>query len=235
MRRRSVLWALTVVALAGLSPALAAQDSRPGIAVMPFTNGGSYGKDKEDFQALEKGLAGMLISELSQNPAARLVDREAIQKILDEQKLAKDGAVDAATAAKVGKLVGAKYMVLGTFTDFYGKFRIDARLVSVETSEILKVVRGDPKLEKREEVFHLVQSVAENLMKETKLPPLTEQQAKAVKARNVPTEALSYYSRALLYQDQGDKAKAADYFKKALDVFPEYTEAKEGLQKVKPA
>ena len=84
MRRRSVLWALTVVALAGLSPALAAQDSRPGIAVMPFTNGGSYGKDKEDFQALEKGLAGMLISELSQNPAARLVDREAIQKILDE-------------------------------------------------------------------------------------------------------------------------------------------------------
>ena len=57
MRRRSVLWALTVVALAGLSPALAAQDSRPGIAVMPFTNGGSYGKDKEDFQALEKGLA----------------------------------------------------------------------------------------------------------------------------------------------------------------------------------
>lgn len=235
MRRRSVLWALTVVALAGLSPALAAQDSRPGIAVMPFTNGGSYGKDKEDFQALEKGLAGMLISELSQNPGARLVDREAIQKILDEQKLAKDGAVDAATAAKVGKLVGAKYMVLGSFTDFYGKFRIDARLVSVETSEILKVVRGDPKLEKREEVFHLVQSVAENLMKETKLPPLTEQQAKAVKARNVPTEALSYYSRALLYQDQGDKAKAADYFSKALKVFPEYTEAKEGLQKVQPA
>lgn len=235
MRRRSVLWALTVVALAGLSPALAAQDSRPGIAVMPFTNGGSYGKDKEDFQALEKGLAGMLISELSQNPAARLVDREAIQKILDEQKLAKDGAVDAATAAKVGKLVGAKYMVLGSFTDFYGKFRIDARLVSVETSEILKVVRGDPKLEKRDEVFHLVQSVAENLMKETKLPPLTEQQARAVKARNVPTEALSYYSRALLYQDQGDKAKAADYFKKALAVFPEYTEAQEGLKKVGPA
>lgn len=235
MRRRSVLWALTVVALAGLSPALAAQDTRPGIAVMPFTNGGSYGKDKEDFQALEKGLAGMLISELSQNPGARLVDREAIQKILDEQKLAKDGAVDAATAAKVGKLVGAKYMVLGGFTDFYGKFRIDARLVSVETSEILKVVRGDPKLEKREEVFRLVQSVAENLMKETKLPPLTEQQAKAVKARNVPTEALSYYSRALLYQDQGDKAKAADYFKKALAVFPEYTEAQEGLKKVGPA
>ena len=235
MRRRTLLFALTLAALATLPPALRAQDSRPGIAVMPFTNGGSYGQDKQDFQALEKGLAGMLISELSQNPAARLVDREGVQKIIDEQNLAKDGRVDAATAAKIGKLVGARYMVMGTFTDFYGKFRIDARLVDVETSEILKVVRGDPKLEKREEVFHLLQSVAEKLMAETKLPPLTQEQAKAVKARNVPTEALSYYSRALLYQDQGDKGKAADYFKKALAVFPEYSEAAEGLKKVNPA
>ena len=235
MRRRSLLCALTLAALASLPPALRAQDTRPGIAVLPFTNSGSYGKDKEDFQALEKGMAAMLISELSQNPAARLVDREGIQKILDEQGLAKDGHVDAATAAKIGKLVGAKYMVMGSFADFYGKFRVDARLVSVETSEILKVVRGDPKLEKREEVFRLLQSVAENLMKETKLPPLTQEQARAVKARNVPTEALSYYSRALLYQDQGDKGKAADYFKKALAVFPDYSEAKEGLKKISPS
>jgi TolB-like protein len=232
MRRRSVLCALTLAAFAALAPALHAQDTRPGIAVLPFTNGGSYGKDKEDFQALEKGLAGMLISELAQNPGARLVERDAIQKILDEQNLAKEGAVDAATAAKIGKLVGAKYMVMGSFTDFYGKFRVDARLVSVETSEILKVVRGDPKLEKREEVFRLLQSVAENLMKETNLPPLTQEQARAVKARNIPTEALSYYSRALLYQDQGDKGKAADYFKKALSVFPDYSEAQEGLRKI---
>lgn len=232
MRRRSVLCALTLAAFASLSPALQAQDTRPGIAVLPFTNGGSYGKDKEDFQALEKGMAAMLISELAQNPAARLVDRDEIKKILDEQNLAKEGAVDAATAARIGKLVGAKYMVMGSFTDFYGKFRVDARLVSVETSEILKVVRGDPKLEKRDEVFRLLQSVAENLMKETKLPPLSVEQAKAVKARNVPTEALSYYSRALLYQDQGDKGKAADYFKKALAVFPNYSEAQEGLRRI---
>lgn len=234
MRRRSLLCgALTILALTSLVPALQAQgDTRPGIAVLPFNNGGSYGKDKEDFAALQQGIPAMLTTELSLNPAARLVDRDQISRILDEQKLAKDGSVDAATAAKVGKLVGAKYMIMGTFTDFYGKFRIDARIVSVETSEIIKVVRGDPKLEKREEAFRLIQSVAENLMKETKLPPLSQEQAKAAKARNVPTEALSYYSRALLWQDQGDKGKAADYFKKALDVFPEYAEAQEGLRKV---
>jgi TolB-like protein len=235
MRRRTLLFALTLGVLATLPPTLRAQDTRPGIAVMPFTNGGSYGQDKQDFQALEKGLAGMLISELSQNPSARLVDREGVQRIIDEQNLAKDGRVDAATAAKIGKLVGARYMVMGSFVDLYGRFRVDARLVDVETSEIIKVVRGDPKYEKREEMFKLLQSLSERLMAETKLPPLSTEQAKAARARNVPTEALSYYSRALLYQDQGDKTTAAEYFRKALQVFPEYSEAAEGLKKIGPA
>ena len=213
-------------------PALQAQDSRPGIAVMPFENGGSYGQDKENFEALEKGIAGMLISELAQNPAARIVDRSSVQRLLDEQNLGKDGRADAATAAKIGKLVGARYMVMGSFVDLYGRFRVDARIVDVETSEILKVVRSDPKFEKREELFKLLQTVAERLMAETKLPALTAEMSRAVRARNVPTEALTYYSRALLYQDRGDKAKAAEFYKKATDVFPDYAEAIEGLKKI---
>src|SRR2546426_10623717 len=52
------------------------QDTRPGIAVLPFDNSGSYGQDKENFDALQKGIAGMLISELAANPAARVVERE---------------------------------------------------------------------------------------------------------------------------------------------------------------
>ena len=164
----------------------AAQDTRPGIAVLPFENGGSYGQDKENFEALEKGIAGMLISELAQNPAARVVDRSETQRLLDEQNLGKDGRVDAATAAKIGKLVGARYMVMGDFIDFYGKFRVDARIVNVETSEIVKVVTNDPKLQKREELFKILQSVSEKLMAETKLPPLPAELSKAVKARNIP-------------------------------------------------
>jgi TolB-like protein len=234
MRRRLLFVTLTLAALA-LPAGLGAQDTRPGIAVMPFTNGGSYGQDKQNFEALEKGLAGMLISELAQNPNARLVDRENVQKLVDEQNLGKDGRLDAATAAKIGKIVGARYMVMGSFIDLYGKFRVDARLVDVETSEIMKVVRSDPKLEKREEMFRLLQSLAERLMAETKLPPLSAEQAKAVKARNVPTEALTYYSRALLYQDQGDRLKAAEFFKKAIEAFPDYAEAREGLRKINPA
>ncbi len=69
-------------------------------------------------------------------------------------------------------------------------------------------------------------------MAETKLPPLSPEVSKAVKARDVPTEALTFYSRALLYQDRGDKTKAAEFFSKAIATFPNYAEAQEGLKKV---
>jgi TolB-like protein len=224
------LWC-TAAALAALSTSAGAQDTRPGIAVLPFDNGGSYGQDKENFEALQLGLPAMLISELSKNPAARLVDRRDINQLLSEQNLATAGRVDAATAAKIGKLVGARYMILGSFVDFYGDFRVDARIVDVETSEILKVVSSR---KDRNKLFDIIQTVAVQIMTDVKLPPLTGAQASAAK-RDIPTDALTYYSRALLYQDRGENAKAAEYFRKALVAFPGYTEADEGLKKVSPA
>jgi TolB-like protein len=205
-----------------------AQDTRPGIAVLSFENGGSYGKDKEDFEALRKGIAAMLISELAQNPAVRLVDRAETQRLLDEQGMAVSERVDRETAAKIGKLVGARYMITGSFIDLYGDFRVDARIINVETGEIIKVVRSDPKLHDRKDMYRMIQSVAERVMADAKLPPLP---AGTAARTPVPTEALAFFSRALLYQDRGDKAKAVEYYRKALDVFPAYAEASEGLRK----
>jgi tetratricopeptide (TPR) repeat protein len=54
-----------------------------------------------------------------------------------------------------------------------------------------------------------------------------------VAAREVPTEALNLYSRALLYEDRGDRTRAIELYEKALDKFPDFTEAKEGLRKAR--
>lgn len=231
MAGRMARTAVTVTALVAAATAPAtAQDSRPGIAVLSFENGGSYGKDKEDFDALRKGIAAMLISELAQNRNVRLVDRGEIQRLLDEQGLAVAERVDRETAAKIGKLVGARYMIAGSFIDLYGDFRVDARIIDVETGEILKVVRSDPKLHDRRDMSRMIQSVAERIMVDAKLPPLP---AGTAQRPAVPTEALALFSRALLYQDRGDKAKAVEYYQKALDAYPAYTEASEGLRKAR--
>jgi TolB-like protein len=222
--------ALVAALLAGATASVPAQDARPGIAVLSFENGGSYGKDKEDFDALRKGIAAMLISELAHNPNVRLVDRSDIQHLLDQQGVAVAERVDLETASKIGKQVGARYVIAGSFIDLYGDFRVDARIINVETGEIIKVVRSDPKLRDRRDMSRMIQSVAERIMVDGKLPPLP---AGTTQRPAVPTEALALFSRALLYQDRGDKAKALEYYQKALDVYPGYSEASEGLRKAR--
>jgi TolB-like protein len=226
------LWwvALGVAAVGGLGAQARAQDTRAGLAVLPFDNDGSYGQDRENFDALQGGIAGMLISELAQNPAARVVEREEIQKLLDEQNLSAAGRVDPQSAVKLGKLVGARYVVLGRFIDFYADFRVDARLVNVETSEIVRVERDQAA---RDHLYQIIQNVASRLMKDANLPPLGKPASDQRQRRQIPTDALTYYSRALLYQDRGQKDKAVEMYQKALAVFPQYSEAQQGLERVK--
>lgn len=228
MRARAVVGVLGLIPLL-LGAQQRGQDTRPGIAVLPFNNGGSYGQAKEDFDALERGIAGMMISELAQNPAARVVERQDIQRLLDEQNLGAQSRVDPQTAAKIGKLVGARYMVMGTFVDFYGDFRVDVRLINTETGEVVKT---ESERMQRDHLFDIIRNISARLMKDANLPALQRQASDQRMGRQIPTEALTYYSRALLYQDRGQKEKAVEMFNRALAIFPEYAEAQEGLQRV---
>ena len=229
MRARAVMTVLSLVPVL-LGARQRSQDTRPGIAVLPFNNGGSYGQGKEDFDALERGIAGMMISELSQNPAARMVERQEIQRLVDEQNLGAQGRVDPQTASKIGKLVGARYMVMGTFVDFYGDFRVDVRLINTETGEVVKT---ESERMQRDHMFDIIRSIAARLMKDASLPALQRPASEQRMGRQVPTEALTYYSRALLYSDHGQKDKAVEMFNRAIAIFPDYAEAKDGLQRVK--
>lgn len=196
---------------------------------MPFTNGGSYGQDAENFEALQVGLQQILITELARNPAMRVVERGRLQELLSEQDLAEQGRVDPNTAAQMGRIVGAKYVVLGGFVDFFGDFRIDARIVDVETSEL---VRTERVTDKRESLYQLVVSLSERLTSNVELPSLDIEEALEEQAREIPTEALTLYSRAIFYEDRGDTARAREYYSRAVSTFPEYTEATERLQQL---
>jgi len=225
---------LSTVALAGMvsAGALAAQDSRPGVAVLPFLNGGSYGQSAEDYAALEVGMQQMLTTEFAMNPQLRVVDRSRIKELLGEQDLGASGRVDAATAARIGKIVGARYMVMGGFVDTYGTMRLDIQVVNTETSEIEK---ADRTTFKREEMAKGVIDAAAQITKGLSLPELPKQvqaqrEERAEKLNK--TQAVSYYTKGLLYQDRGDTDKAKELFSKALAEFPQYTEAQEALRQV---
>jgi TolB-like protein len=225
MRFRTLAYAL--VAATTVAGSAAGQDLRPEIAVLAFQDGGSYGQDPDDAAALERGISGMLVSELRLHPDSRLVDRGETQRQADSQGLAEGGRVNAATATNVGRMVGARYMVFGTFVDMYGKFRIDARIVDVETGEIVHVATGS---DDRDGLFRIIQDIAQQILADLEFPPLPSEIEAVRTGRNIPTNSLMFYSRALLYQDRGDTALAAEFYRRALEAFPNYGEARQGLQ-----
>ncbi|MBX6363195.1 MAG: hypothetical protein IRZ00_04945 [Gemmatimonadetes bacterium] len=220
--------ALLLIAALALPAAARAQetDTRPGIAVFPFTNGGSYGPDKEDLSALEVGMQQMLLTELAQNGALRIVDRSALKQLLEEQNLGTSGRVDPQTAARIGKLVGARYVVTGVFVDLFGNFRLDGRVVDVETGEVLKTQRVQAK---REQMYDLVVQLASKITSGVKLPPLPAAQREARSRRDIPPEAAVLYSKALVAEDRGQTDTAIELYRMLDTKFPALTEAKERL------
>jgi TolB-like protein len=226
MRRSTMLAAVTLAA------PLHAQDAKLVIAVLPFENTGSYGQDKENFEALEVGIPEILGGTLAAHPGARVADPDAVRRALDRQQLGAARRIDAASATQVAKAAGARYAVTGSFADFYGKFRINVRLVDAQTGEILKVVSNDdPKLQDRAQLASILELVGERVIAAMGLPPYPAEAA--ARERAVPTEALTAYSRGLMFENRGDKAKAADSYQRALSAYPDYSEAREGLQRVR--
>src|SRR6476660_1640937 len=94
-----------ILAAAGLLAAgesATAQTAKPTVAIMYFNNN-VFTKDAKDYDGLTKGVPDFLVSELASNPNIRVIERDQVQKLIDEQKLTSGGQVDRETAVKVGK------------------------------------------------------------------------------------------------------------------------------------
>ena len=104
------------------------------------------------------GMSDMLVTALVKSGKFKVYERDALDKIMQEQKLGQSGAITQQTAAKVGKLLGVQYAIIGSVSEFgYSKeslggrvkgigigikkqeatVAIDIRIVNVETGEII--------------------------------------------------------------------------------------------------
>ena len=201
----------------------------PGVAIWPFSNGGSFGSDPWDYEALGIGLQQMLITELSLNSGLRLVERSRIREIIDELELGQSGYVDPETTATVGRLVQARYMIVGSFIDANGTVRLDARVDDVETGEILvetaAKVQGD-----REKLLDMVMELGMKIVESADLPPLPNQVVEERQALDYPSDAIQLYSRALRREERGDRDGMMDLLQQLTSDFPQHIEGKAMLE-----
>lgn len=102
------------------------------VAIFPF---------RCDKKLAKKGggiaVAEMLTYHLIKTGSFKVVERMALEKIFEEQKLSLTGAIESKTAIKVGKLLGARLLVLGTVNRMGKSYQISARLVDAQTSEVI--------------------------------------------------------------------------------------------------
>lgn len=118
-----------------------------------------------------KGIADLLVTGLVKDGSFSVIERKALDKIMAEQNFSNSNRADPTSAAKIGKLLGVDAILVGSITEFgnetkktglggaggnWGGFGlggighsnskanvgIDARLVNVDTGEILAVAEG---------------------------------------------------------------------------------------------
>ena len=80
-------------------------------------------KDKSDHAwyhgaSVGDGMADMLATALQKSGRFIVVERRQLASAMEEQRMAAAGAVQAATGAKSGQLIGAAYIVTGSVTEF---------------------------------------------------------------------------------------------------------------------
>lgn len=107
-----------VVGLLVLSATAALASDKPSVGVADFQNDTSAGWWSG---GVGRDLAGMLSNELSSTEKFRVVERAKLSSVLQEQDLAESGRVEKKTAAKVGRLTGAKYLIMGTVSAYEEK------------------------------------------------------------------------------------------------------------------
>ncbi len=200
------------------------------IAIMPFDNF-STGKYQEKLGLLSKGLSDFFAYDFSKISNLTVIERDKIDFILKEIKLQQSGAVDEATAVKVGKILGAKYMIFGSITQLDDNLaRMVVRVINVETSEIVDAVdkEGKPKYSEMEK--DLVKKLAAALdvkLNKSEISAIDESGTES-------NDAMDYYSRGLQYMDQYDYREAYENFKKAYELDPSFAEAKRKMEIYRP-
>ncbi len=225
-RREILLGACSLLLLGSLPEPVDAQDTtRPTVAVMYFTNSALMAN--ADYAPLSKGMAEVLITELSRNPSIRVVERDRLQELLAEQELSSSGRVDQATAVRVGKILGARHMLMGTFLiDPRENMRIDVRAVNTETSEIEYVESIEGKADK---LIGLISQLGSKLNAGLKLPPRPADASKFTDAGGKnPNQfrAMLLLSRAIEEQDNKNVPAAVALYKQAIEANPDFERAK---------
>jgi outer membrane protein OmpA-like peptidoglycan-associated protein/curli biogenesis system outer membrane secretion channel CsgG len=149
-------------------------DRKPRVAVLDFDYGTVMSSSSAIFGTnvdIGKGISALLVTNLVKDGTFSVIERAALNKVLAEQNFSNSNRADPTSAARIGKILGVDYIIVGTITEFGNEtdkqkvggggynihgfglgnvghsgskanVAIDARIINIDTAEILAAAEG---------------------------------------------------------------------------------------------
>jgi len=179
------------------------------VAVAGFSY--SDGRDSRDGGVV----AERITTELVKAKKFKVIERKEIEKVFEELKLQRSGAIDSDSAKEIGQMLGADWVVVGTLTELPDKqLELNARLVAVESGEIITAVRAPIKKD-------WLDQFREILVEQNKVIEKNSKKVKTFSDNNVEKNlknAQLFYERGVMYTDLGESDNAIASFSIAISM-----------------
>jgi tetratricopeptide (TPR) repeat protein len=181
-----------------------------------------YAGQDPDLRPLERGLAELVITDLSKSKQLQLVERDRMQALADEIQLGATGNVDPGSAARAGRLLKAGRLVNGSIVQGGSNLTLSSSVVTVATSQMTTPANVSGS---QDRFFDMQKELVFDIFDQLGVT-LTDEERTAVAQK--PTQnfdAFLAYSRGLLAADAGDFAAAAQFFNSARALDPSFASA----------
>ena len=187
------------------------------------------GPDVANLGPLERGLADLLITDLSKSKSLTIVERDRMQAITDEINLARTSQTDAASSVRAGKLIQAGRIVQGAINQV-GPNGLAITSSVINTTDASQAGQTAQQNGSLDQLFTLEKSLVFQIFDRLGVT-LTPAERQLVDQRPTSSvQAFLAYSRGLMAEDEGRIDEAARFFENARSIDPGFGAALQRAQ-----
>lgn len=180
------------------------------------------GPDAATLAPLERGLAELIITDLSKSKQLTLVERDRMQALADEIQLGATGAVDPNSAVRAGHLIQAGRLVNGSIVQGGTALTLSTSIVTVADANISAPadVTGE-----QDTFFDMQKELVFKIFDQLGVRLTDEERAAVAQKQTSNFDAFMLYSRGLVASDAGLFSQAASLFSQASALDPSFLSA----------
>ena len=189
---------------------------RRRVAVLGFKNL----RNDENTDWVGAVTAETLTTKLAEVRALSVIRRDEIQKVVRDRNLPATVLVDLEAAVKIGRILGAQSVVVGSFAAEWGQVRLDTRIVDVGTGQVLDTVKQNGAQADMDLPVSLAEKVVQTAGPAAKLSE--EEKRKVADAPTASAEAYEAYGRGVDLAGEQRWKEAQAEFEKAVKLDPSF-------------